>query len=68
MSADDDLGTLERVRNALLAEAAELERDGDKSTTFIEGLRYGAAFVGTRIPLTPVERPRVEPQTNGRST
>lgn len=61
----DDLGTLERMRAALLAEAAELEGDGDKSPAFIEGLRYGAAFVGTRIPLAPVERPA---ETNGRTT
>lgn len=44
----NDLGTLERVRAELDAEAAELERDADKSPAFIEGLRYGAAFIGAR--------------------
>lgn len=49
MSADD-LGTLERLRAALHDEATQLEREIDKSPAFIEGVRYGAAFIGTKMP------------------
>ena len=49
MSANDR-ATLERVAAELGAEASLLEHDADKSPAFIEGVRYGAAFIGTRVP------------------